>query len=320
MKTNLYQIELDQTAVNCGMSYVFHLQNDDFIIIDGGYFSPGEEDRLYQFLANNSDRKIPVVAGWYFSHAHQDHIGTFINFIRKYRSEVKIEKLLYAFHPVDLSSVSGDWRSSDPATIKEFYRTLDVYCQGIAKVDLHTGDKIEFGELTMDVIYTYEDLYPENASFNDYSTVITTTVGRQKILWLGDISFKGANILLKNPVKLKCDIFQVAHHGIDNHDILCELYAATEAKVALWPTPDYGMNDRKEQTVNDFILNKLNIKEHFVSGFGTVKLPLPYKTGMAVKEEKKYSFERQPDNIEELAENVRDKHALRYVTPKSFNQ
>jgi hypothetical protein len=49
---------------------------------------------------------------------------------------------------------------------------------------------------------------------------------------------------------------QVAHHGIDNHEKLCALYAATEASVALWPTPDYGMVERKDQTVNHFFSMK----------------------------------------------------------------
>jgi len=240
MTTTLYQIELDQTSVNCGMSYVVQLEDCSFIIIDGGYFTTGEEDRLYRFLLEKSEGT-PVITAWFFSHAHQDHVGNFIQFMRKHGASVQIQRLLYSFHPVDLSNVTGDWKSSDPATVKAFYQTVDEYCAGAEKIILHSGDTLTFGELTLDVVYSYQDLYPEPATFNDYSTVIMTTVSQHKILWLGDVAGKAAAVLLRNPERLKCDIMQVAHHGIDNHERLCALYTATEASVALWPTPDYGM-------------------------------------------------------------------------------
>ena len=175
MPTYLYQLELDQSNIDCGMSYVFQMENGHFIIIDGGYFTEGEDRRLYKFLTDNSSEK-PVIEAWFFSHAHQDHVGNFIEFIRNYRDQLDIRCLLYNFHPVDLSSVEGDWKSSDPATIKEFYLTVEKYCGNIEKEEMQKGQKLVYGELTIEVLYTYADLYPEKASFNDYSTVITTTV------------------------------------------------------------------------------------------------------------------------------------------------
>jgi glyoxylase-like metal-dependent hydrolase (beta-lactamase superfamily II) len=187
MQTTLYQLELDYRNINCGMSYVFHLRDGRFFIIDGGYFTAGEEDRLFDFLAKRSGGGEPVIAGWFFSHAHQDHVGCFINFIRKHRSRAIIEKLLYNFQPVDFSKIDGDWKSSDPATVKEFYRTVEEKCDGIPVITPRTGDVFQIGEITVEVLYTQEDLYPKKASFNDYTTVITTEVAGQKILWLGDI-------------------------------------------------------------------------------------------------------------------------------------
>jgi hypothetical protein len=191
--------------------------------------------------------------------------------------------LLYSFHPVDLSDVEGDWKSSDPATIKEFYHTVEKQCSHIEKIELKKGQKLCYGELNIEVLYTYHDLYPEKAGFNDYSTVIITTVEGQRILWLGDTGRKGSDILLQKPEQLKCDMVQVAHHGIDNYGNMMELYKATSAKVVLWPAPDYGMVQRMDQAVNSFILNKMNVIEHHVSGYGTVKLPLPYAPGTAEK-------------------------------------
>lgn len=316
--TNLYQRELDQSAVNCGASYVIQLERGSFIIIDGGYFTTGEEDRLYRFLVERSEGT-PVITAWFFSHAHQDHIGTFILFMNKYGACVHLQRLIYSFHPVDLSTADDDWKTkfNDLATIKEFERTIAKHCGEIEKTTLHTGDELVFDELTIDVLYTYEELYPEPASFNDYSAVIITKVRQHKILWLGDASAKAAAVMLRNPEKLKCDIVQVAHHGIDNHSILCDLYSATKASVALWPMPDYGMVERREQLVNDFLLHKTGIREHIASGYGTAMLQLPYSLGMARKERKSLSLERQPG---EAIRTTSDKEAcspFRYLTPES---
>ena len=286
MGTKLYQIELDQSIVDCGMSYVIKLDNGSFIIIDGGYFNPGEEDRLYHFLCERCNGT-PLIKAWFFSHAHQDHIGNFIQFIKKYKTAVKIEKLIYNFQPVDFSGITDDWKSSDPATVKEFYRVVNKYCKDIEKVILHTGDKIIFDELTIDVLYTHEDLFLDGATFNDHSTVIMTTIESQNILWLGDIGANGSEILLNNTSDLNCDIVQIAHHGFNG--ATCELYAKTEAKVALWPTPDYEMEKQKNRIVNQFILQEMNIREHFVSGYGTVELSLPYELNTATKYEKTFS-------------------------------
>ncbi len=38
----LDQLALDHSLVNCGMSYVFLLEDGSFFLIDGGYFTPGE--------------------------------------------------------------------------------------------------------------------------------------------------------------------------------------------------------------------------------------------------------------------------------------
>ena len=38
----LYQLKLDQSIVDCGMSYVFQLNSGHFFLMDGGYFTPGK--------------------------------------------------------------------------------------------------------------------------------------------------------------------------------------------------------------------------------------------------------------------------------------
>lgn len=278
-QTTLYQLELNQGEVNCGMSYVIQLKNGQFILIDGGYFTDGEAERLYHFLKERSNGSIHI-AGWFFSHAHQDHVGVFLNFMEKYSGQVFVDKLYYNYQPVELPVEDVDYKSSDPATVKEFYRVVKQYFSEDQIHTLKTGEILPFHEVTFEVLYTQENLYPIQSTFNDYSSVLMMTVEGQKILWLGDVYRMGSAYLLEHQKeKLHCDIVQISHHGYGG--ATKELYAGLDAKVALWPTPDYRLNELSKSEVNHYLLEESTIQEHIVSGQGTAELVLPYKIGTA---------------------------------------
>ena len=286
MQTTLYQLELNQGIVICGMSYVIQLKDGRFLLMDGGYFSEGEEERLYRFLKERANGRI-VIAGWFFSHAHQDHIGTFLNFAKRYSSQVQIDKLYYNFQPVELPTEEVDYKSSDPATVKEFYRVVDQYFSKDQIHTLKTGEFLSFGEVSLEVLYTQENLYPVQSTFNDYSSVLMMTVEGQKILWLGDVYKMGCAYLLEHKKeKLQCDIVQISHHGYGG--ATKELYASLNAKTALWPTPDYRLNELAKSEVNHYLLEESTIQEHIVSGQGTAALTLPYKVGTAKRFPKEF--------------------------------
>lgn len=286
--TTLYQLELDQRQINCGMSYVIRLPDGRFFIIDGGYFTPGEDDRLFHFLQSKGG-DTPHIAGWFFSHAHQDHIGNFINFVRKYAGRYRLDALLFNFQPMDFSGFDDemDWRSCDEATVRMFYRTIDAFCGDVSKRILHTGESLAFGEMTLDVLYTHEELYPVQSSFNDHSTVIRLTVEGQRILFLGDIYTEASRILMRNPGQLRCDIVQVAHHGF--RGATEALYRATGAKVALWPTAEKefaSLVESRRHAADEYLLYASGVQEHYISGHGTVEMVLPYAMGTAKQENK----------------------------------
>ena len=286
----LYQLELDQALVDCGMSYFFRLNDGRFFVIDGGYFTPGEEDRLLGWLKDLTPfGEKPVIAGWFFTHGHQDHVGNFIQFVRKHREKAEIQKIYYQFQPMDFSNVTGDWREkcNDLATVQEFYRTLEQDCPDIPVHILHTGERFSVGGLEMEVLYTAEDLYPTEASFNDYSAVIMVTVSGQKILFLGDLGQKGSRVLLESKKdRLACDLVQVSHHGFTG--ATKELYEATGAKVLLWPSADFVIRENQNTVVNRYLLREMDVKEHLVSGTGTVRLELPYKIYTAYRYPKQF--------------------------------
>lgn len=272
MGTKLFQLQLDQSIVNCGMSYIFKLENGDFFIIDGGYFTPNEEVKLFEFLSNHSDGK-PHIKGWLFTHAHQDHIGCFMEFIEKYHNDVKIDSLYYNFQPTKHRFALGSWKkkSNDLATIKHFYKVIAKYQHLFSIHTLRTNEEFFIDELKIEVLYTADNLYPKKASFNDYSAVTKITVNETELLFLGDVQTEGSKYLLENQLdKLKSDFVQVAHHGFNG--ATKELYEAISPKFAFFPTPDYEFERKKTSEVNSFIIDIA--EKCYISGYGTTELEL----------------------------------------------
>lgn len=272
--SKLFQLQLNQSIVNCGMSYVFLLDSGEFFIIDGGYFTPGEDERLYDFLCSECDGK-PHIKGWLFTHAHQDHIGCFMDFIEKYHDDAIIDKLYYNFQPTKHRYALGDWRkkSNDLATIKQFYKIIEKYKNYFEIHTLKTNEELKIGELDIKVLYTADDLYPKEASFNDYSAVVKIKVKGSEILFLGDIQNEGSKILLDTQIdNLKTKIVQVSHHGFNGASK--DLYKAIAPKILLFPTPSDEFEKNKSSEVNSFILNELGIEKCYISGYGSNEFEL----------------------------------------------
>ena len=272
----LYQMKLDQSIVDCGMSYVFQLDSGHFFLIDGGYFTPGEAENLYRFLCARAEGK-PVIDAWFFSHAHQDHIGAFLDMLETHRDGLAIRRLVYNIQPLPLPETSEGWRQikNDLATVKRFYEAVDAYCPGAEKVTPHTGDRWQMGELGIEVLYTHEDLDVES-TFNDHSTVLRVETAGWSLLFLGDLFKEGSRILLARcPEKLACDIVQVAHHGFAG--ATPDLYRATRAHYALWPSTEQNIAENITREANDYLLHHSGIWRHLIGGNGTVRLGFPQR-------------------------------------------
>ena len=278
-ETALYQIDLDNRRVNCGMTYIFQLADGRFFILDGGYFTFSECDRLYTMLRKLQPEGKLNIVGWFFSHAHQDHFGAFLEFVSKYKNEYTIDTLYYTFPSLDLPE-SVNWKQSDNATMREFDYTVCKYLPDVKLCFLHSGQSFNMGELHIDVLFTHEDFYPDTIrSFNDTSTVLHITVEGQKILFLGDLHVQSCRKL--EPVYgelLKSYIIQVAHHGFNGSTV--ETYEYASPEVVLWPTADYEFERNTTRDVNAHLLAMTCVKEHIIAGVhGTRKFTFPYEVG-----------------------------------------
>ncbi len=231
--------------VNCGMLYIVKLADNSLIIIDGGNVEQmaglSAEDAphddlnafLHEITGVGENEKI-TVACWFVTHAHGDHADGFPTFISKHASEYDVKAVcanIPAFETANASALK--------------MKTLFTAYPDCKEVKLHTGQRLTFGDVTMQVLYTHEDaLNPAGNStlvgsdFNGTSTVVKLTAENMSMMVLGDATSVNESFLVNaySDATLKCDILQVAHHGFND---LPDLYAKADAKIAFIPQ-SYG--------------------------------------------------------------------------------
>ena len=277
-----------EASIPEGMSYVIHLSDGTFLIIDGGWSDANEKeaDKLYnQLVALAGEGNDIVIAGWIFTHCHGDHIGTFNIFVNKYHNNVTIKEILYNF-PADAeiaTSGSNYMLNDTPQRYMEFKRVFSEYLKDTKYVKLHSGYKFYYADAEIEILQTFEDLYPRsvannNYDFNSSSTLFTVTVGEQKFMFIGDVSDVGASRLTNvYGNSLKSDFLQVAHHGLNSNSTIKALYQKVDAKYILYPAPLSWYEGNINATANVYLATgSATVKQIFVSGAQTVTLYLPY--------------------------------------------
>ena len=289
-KTNdpsITQIKLE-ASIPEGMSYIIHLSDGTFFIIDGGWCDANEKeaDKLYDKLVELAgEGKDIVIAGWIFTHCHGDHIGTFNLFVNKYHNKVTIKEILYNF-PADseiATSGSSYMLNDTPQRYMEFKRIISEYLKDTKYVKLHSGYKFYYADAEIEILQTFEDLYPKSVAnngydFNSSSTLFSVTVDGQKMMFLGDVSDTGASRLTKMyGDTLKSDFMQVAHHGLNSGGTIKTLYQLIDAEYILYPAPLNWYEGNINATANAYLASgSTTVQQIFVSGAQTVTLYLPY--------------------------------------------
>lgn len=231
--------------VNCGMFYVVKLADNSLIVIDGGSKTqmnaigdeqaPHEEinEFLHEITGTPNGEKI-TIACWFLTHGHDDHASGFPEFISKHKADY------------DLKSVCANLpQFFSDTSISNAIKSLFTMYPNCKEIKLHTGQKLQFADVTMQVLYTHEDSVSlggvssaANGDFNSTSTVVKLTADGISMLVLGDATSTNESFIVDNysDSTLKCDILQVAHHGFNS---LPALYEKTEAEFAFIPQ-SYG--------------------------------------------------------------------------------
>ena len=255
-------------TINNGMCYVYRLCDGSFLIVDSGHEEDGCADALYETLCRLApDPEHIVIAAWFLTHAHGDHMGGFIRFSDKYADRVTLEQVIYNYPNAKSFRDSGahlEWRVKTERVCE--------YYEGLKVIEAHPGQRFYIRDAEIEMLFTWDLLKSEITYFNNTSLVLTIDLDGERIMQLGDCGpLASETIALMYGAYLKSDIVQVSHHGYKGASSL--LYRWIDADVALWPTTKANYEKYKGAEYNRPLQESEVI---YLADREVTVIPLPY--------------------------------------------
>ena len=231
-------VQLTAVSTECG--YVIRLSDGRFLIFDGGM--PDQASTIYKILDSQNEREgKPIIAAWFLTHGHTDHIGAILQFVENYAERVEIETFVHNLPDYDIYN-KQNYAEKDGDSVAQnlydksvmYYKKIEAFYPDAAMVIAHAGQRFEYGDIDVDVMYTTENLYKKPMMDTNMSSVIYSITGNGgRMIVLGDaqdVQCPTLNAIYGST--LKCDLIQVAHHGYNGGN--AQMYANMNAKYAIW--------------------------------------------------------------------------------------
>ena len=156
---------------------------------------------------------------------------------------------------------------------------MKAFVGEVKVVRVHTGMRFNIHGAQFEVLYTWEDCFPDVLNtINDSSVVMRMTLAGRTFMWTGDIQKQASSIIVSIwGDYVKSDYLQLAHHGWYNGGSW-EFYRIIEPTVVFWSNHTTAFEDNYTSLTNPAgQLNRLGcIREHIVSGRGDRTLVVPY--------------------------------------------
>ena len=264
----LWQVNVDNwySKSTGGASYVIRLTDGRYIVVDSGFGSKPEYRNLYKILYENNVRDgNPIIAAWFFTHAHEDHVKGFERLIKEgeYANDLTIEAVYFNFpsHEVVADEGHGDDLSLNATATTQVIATASEGTKVYNRI--HTGMSFGFADATVTVLYTHEDaaqsywngttLYENHVyNGNDTSTVLKVTIGSETILFVGDayIGVENAMVYTYIDSVMASKFVTVSHHGYEG--LSKTFYSKVGASVALWPMDVVGYTQEETAQPLDY--------------------------------------------------------------------
>ncbi len=237
-----------------GLIYVIRLEDGRFIVFDGGNTKDGGTDydvlwdTLCYLYAETNDGAKPTrakpirLASWIVTHPHPDHYRVFKKMVEKYGPSgmLKIDTMI-ANLPDEHSAYPV--RAEGKAISLEEIANLQDKVGGFEFIKVHTGQRLYFANLEIEVLATWEDLNPFVINDgNDTNSVFRFSIRNQDApeaapivqLWVGDAQRWVSRYLCATYGDyLRADMMSVGHHG----NVGCEidLYDTVRPTAIWWP-------------------------------------------------------------------------------------
>lgn len=226
-------------TTNNGSLMLIKQADGTVMVIDGGAMVQatavavkGLWEFLHEITETPAEEDI-TISCWFVSHPHEDHYALMSSLIQTYHSKLNLQRVMFNFpNTVDFGMDSSATR---------IRKEVSEYFPNATFLKCHTGQSIQLGSITLDVMMTHEDmvtalsgktwLTEENSTT---SLLRVTLPSGQRLMVTGDFTEEQQDTVLKNWAagEFKCQIVQVSHHGFNS---LPKLYKAIGAEIALWP-------------------------------------------------------------------------------------
>ena len=233
----------DQTSCNNGLFMIIKQADDSIFLIDGGFFvqaTPEAVSGLWQFLheitGKGKDEKI-VISCWFVTHPHSDHYALVSSLITSYNAHMDLQRVMFNFPTQSEFSNSMGIEGKIRTAVRQYFPNVKI-------LKCHTGQSIQLGSMTLDVLTTHEDavsattgkstITGKDGSDNSMTSLIRFTFADgTRYMELGDFTGEreGALLGMYLSAEFKCDISDVAHHGFN---VVQSLYNKIAARYILW--------------------------------------------------------------------------------------
>ena len=279
----LTQLGMEQAKtdkmIDNGMGYTVLLEDGRFLIIDGGNDEDECADRLMQVLRKQApDPQKIEIAAWIFTHAHEDHVGTFLNFSKRYADSVSVGVFLYNF-----PCAAQSYDTTDNGNLLSQYGMIEKVQSAVARfrdaktLKVHAGYRLQFGNAQLEFLYTPELFLPTDIRYFNVTSLVFRMTNQygQSVLFTGDHSDQMGNWLGAAFGNGQCrrlygdylesDVVQVLHHGFGG-GAEPEFYTTVKAKYVLWPCGKAKYEELKNEPRNAY-MQRDDVKDHvYVAG------------------------------------------------------
>lgn len=277
-----------------GLCLIYQLCDGSFIIIDGGHgigFYPTDKtgfeetyddnaEEIYQLLYQLApDKDNIVIAAWFFSHPHWDHMGAIGPFADLYGDVVKVEQFVLN-HPSN-KTIQELWNRSD-ANILYVTKMQNAFAKfkDAKVIEAHAGQVFHIRNAVVNVLCTWElqteysTKFESVTTMNSASVILDINIDGVRTIMLGDNGESSTAYLNKlYGAWLESDMVTVAHHGYQGAN--STLYKNIVPKIVLWPINKENITSLLNEARNVPLKNADKI---WVTGKSITIIPLPYNS------------------------------------------